>query len=696
MNRGATITVALAGNPNVGKSTVFNNLTGLRQHTGNWPGKTVERAQGELEVEYQDHRYRVLLCDLPGTYSLLSLSPEEEIARNYLCLERPDVTVVVADAACLERNLCLCLQVMELSPRTVLCVNLVDEAKARGIQVDGEKLSQLLGIPVCLTSARSGKGLGKLAREMVASALMQGEFRLVPFVCQEEAIEREITTLEQVLQVEYPTCARWVAQRLLEGNDGVLFQLDDEKKHPHFYRDRVVHLAEEGRERLSRQGIDSSQLKDRFVTALVKRAEDIERQVVEKRGDTRARDWKIDAIVTSRRWGYPLMLGMLAVVLWLTIVAANYPSSWLSQFFTWMEGALYQGGSWLGIPQTALSFLTQGVFRTLGWVVSVMLPPLAIFFPLFTFLEDSGYLPRVAFNVDGYFGKAGACGKQSLTMCMGLGCNAVGVTGCRIITSQRQRMIAVLTNSLIPCNGRFPTLITLSTLYMTLGLTGMASSLVGAVWMTGLILLGVGLTFLTSWLLSHTLLRGMSSAFTLELPPYRRPQTGQVLLRSFLDRILAVLGRAVLASIPAGALIWLMAHIQWEGASLLVHCGAFLDPVGQFLGMDGYLLLAFLLGFPANEIVLPIALMCYLSTGEMVSVTDLTLLGQVFSQNGWTTTTAVCAMFFCLAHFPCATTLQTVYRETGKIRWAVLAFLIPLLWGCLLCSVTAHVMAFVM
>ena len=666
-------TIALAGNPNVGKSTVFNALTGLNQHTGNWPGKTVASAEGTYTYHNQPYR----LVDLPGTYSLFANSMEEEVARDFLLFDAPDATVVVADATCLERNLNLVLQVLELTPRVVVCVNLLDEAKKKCIHINLDALSHILGVPVIGTSARDGSGLSALltAIEAVAS----GAWRVpVVQVRYDDALEAAIAALLPTLSAQFGNRLNpsWTARFLLDPDPALLpklrerFGLDPEE---------IPALAEA-------RVLAGEQLRDRLVSALVETAEALfVHCVFFDRVNCHQRDRALDRILTSKRTGIPIMIALLGLILWLTISGANYPSALLSQFFAWLETPLSHGLSALHLPSSVVEALVTGMFRTLGWVVAVMLPPMAIFFPLFTLLEDAGYLPRVAFNLDRQFRRACAHGKQALTMCMGLGCNACGVIGCRIIDSPRERMIAILTNNFIPCNGRFPTLIAILTIFFAGGLAAPFGSLGAALLLTAVILFSILMTLLVSRFLSKTLLRGLPSSFALELPPYRRPQIGTVLVRSLLDRTLFVLGRAVRVAAPAGLILWILANITVGDLSLLAHCTTFLDPFARLIGLDGVILMAFLLGFPANEIVLPIVMMCYLSTGSLAEYESLASLHTLLLDHGWTWLTALCTMLFSLLHFPCATTCQTIYQETRSIRWTLLAIGLPTAIGLIIC-----------
>ncbi len=400
------------------------------------------------------------------------------------------------------------------------------------------------------------------------------------------------------------------------------------------------------------------------------------------------RDWKLDRILTGRLIGYPAMVVLLAFLLWLTITGANYPSRVLSDFFSWGQEHLTTFFLWIKAPKWLYSLLVLGVYRVVTWVIAVMLPPMAIFFPLFTLLEDIGYLPRLAYNLDKPFHCCHACGKQALCMAMGFGCNAAGVTGCRIIDSPRERLLAILTNSFVPCNGRFPTLIAMITLFFAETAGGIPSSVQSAFLLTLILLLGIGMTFVVTWLLSVTLLKGVPSAFTLELPPYRKPQFGSVLIRSVFDRTLFVLGRAAAVAVPAGFLIWIMANVSFGGQNLLHLCASRLDSFAGLLGLDGVILMAFVLGFPANEIVMPIILMAYLAQGTLIEMEagSFASMKLLLLSHGWTWKTAVSLILFSLFHWPCSTTLLTIHKETKSLRYTLLAALLPTAAGILLCT----------
>lgn len=403
-------------------------------------------------------------------------------------------------------------------------------------------------------------------------------------------------------------------------------------------------------------------------------------------------DGFIDHLVTSRHWGFPIMFLLLMGVFWLTIVGANYPSALLSNLLLGQLHSLLKGvfAQW-GIPGWIDGLLLDGGYLATAWVVSVMLPPMAIFFPLFTLLEDFGYLPRVAFNLDHIFQKAGAHGKQALSMTMGFGCNAAGVISTRIIDSPRERLIAILTNNFALCNGRWPTQILIATLFLGSMVPAYLAGLISALSVVGIALLGVLLTFLVSWALSRTVLRGELSAFTLELPPYRPPRVLQTLYTSLIDRTLVVLWRAVVFAFPAGIVLWLSANLMIGEVSLAEHLIRFLDPLGVLIGLNGVILVAYLVAIPANEIVIPTVLMLTVlmtgisgvgeGAGVIFELDSTARTWEVFRAGGWTLLTGINLMLFSLIHNPCSTTIYTIYQETKSVRWTVVAALLPLGMG---------------
>ena len=588
------------GNPNVGKSTVFNSLTGLHQHTGNWPGKTVENVSGEYL--YNGRKYNV--CDLPGTYSLEPNSAEEEVTSSYIKSGNYNALIIILDATCIQRNIRFALQILHcVKAKAIICVNLIDEAEKKGITVNTKKMSEMLGVPVIKTAARDNIGMDKLK-----------------------------SVIESVSAEKY--------------NYGDIQNNADQEK-----------IGEQLYDECCIASTNEPDKKDRI----------------------------IDRILLSKRFGIPAMILILCIVFFITIWGANIPSQLLMVLFEKGGEKLRQILDAIRCPSLIESALIDGVYTTVTWITAVMLPPMAIFFPLFTLLEDSGYLPRIAFNLDSCFQKAGAHGKQSLTIAMGFGCNACAVTGCRIIDSPRERLIAILTNSFTPCNGRFPMLITIISMFMIAGKTGAAAAAEKTGILIIVIAISLGITLLISKLLSKTVLNGIPSSFVLELPPYRRPQIVKVIVRSVFDRTLFVLGRAMAVAAPAGLFIWILANVSINGISVLVHMKNILDPIGIAIGLDGAILMAFILGMPANEIVLPIILMIYLQTGSLSELPDIEVLKSILTENGWTVATAVCTMMFTLFHFPCSTTMLTIHKETKSIKWTFASFIIPLLTGGIIC-----------
>ena len=684
-------TIAIAGNPNVGKSTVFNSLTGLHQHTGNWPGKTVSNASGIATFNNKNF----LLVDIPGTYSIMSNSQEEEIARDYICFGNPDCTVVVLDATCLERNLNLVYQILEITNKVVVCVNLLDEAKKKGIEIDLDKLSFTLGVPVVGTIARKKKTLNKLMQSVyeVCTENCSDELFKIEYP---ESIENAITIVEksakELLCSSLFTNYRWISLKLLEGNSKIISSIENYLNINLVDNENISCSVNKAKEILEENNINISSFKDIIVSTIMFHSEKISLDVIRcKRQNYSVRTNKIDKILTSKLTGIPIMLLFFALIFWITITGANYPSALLTKFFNYIETKLVLLFEHFNSPLWLIDISVFGLYRTLAWIVAVMLPPMAIFFPLFTILEDLGYLPRIAFNLDNFFRKACTSGKQALTMCMGFGCNAAGVVGCRIIDSPRERLVAMLTNNFVPCNGRFPFLITISSIFFASSALGIWSSIWSTLAVIAVIIIGVIVTLIVSKILSKTILKGMPSSFMLELPPYRTPQFGKILVRSIFDRTLFVLGRAVSIAIPAGIIIWLFANINISGISLLTHVANFLDPFAKLMGLDGYILTAFILALPANEIVLPIILMSYTAGGSLMQIDDLSNISNILISNGWTILTAINVMLFCLMHFPCSTTLITIKKESGNLKWTTLAFLIPTFLGIITCMFTTGI-----
>ena len=666
--------IGLIGNPNVGKSTIFNSLTGMRQHTGNWPGKTVAKATGYKVYNGVSYQFE----DLPGTYSLLAHSKEEEVTRDFVYFEDYDGLIVVCDATALERNLNLVLQVLEITSKVVVCVNLLDEAKKKKIEINLKKLSSILGVPVIGVVARDKKGFDKLLEEVKNVSLKKDGYIKINY---DKNIFKDIYKLERF--IPKTVNSENVSLRYLAGDYNFINSFDFKYKTNLMRNLDAKYIKEEILSNLKNKGINTDDIEILMIESINEKCFDICKKAVKynkKNYDKKERI--IDKYLTNKITGIPIMLGLLFLILWITITLANIPSDFLYEKFFEFEDVLYNFLINTHFPVWFSDMLIHGVYRVLAWVVAVMLPPMAIFFPLFTLLEDFGILPRIAFNLDKSFEQCSSCGKQALTMMMGFGCNAVGVTGARIIDSPRERLIAILTNSFMPCNGRFPLLISLITMFL---ITDNSSGLMRAFVLLIFILIGVILTFIISKILSKTILKGIPSSFTLELPPYRKPQIGKVLVRSLLDRTLFVLKRAICISAPAGLVIWLFSNLSFNGLSLLQIFSGFLDPFGKFIGLDGVIIMAFLLGFPANEIVIPIMIMGYMSLGMITDMGDLNLLKNLFVNNGWTYVTAICVMLFSIFHFPCLTTIFTIKKETGKWKWAFISFIVPLIVGIVLC-----------
>ena len=651
------IKIALLGNPNVGKSTLFNILTGMHQHTGNWTGKTVGVTKG-----YHDN---LEIYDLPGTYSLIPHSKEEEVTSNFIRYDSYDIAVIVCDAVSIERNLNLVLQTLEVTNRVIVCVNLIDEAKKLKIDIDYKKLSSILNVPVIGVSARKKIGINELVDSM-------NNFK-------------ENDTFKMKYNEKIEECINIINNNRFESIYSLITLKSKNKEKLEKIKQCINYLND----------FDIN-VSDEIIKEIVKTSESISRQIIKyHKEDDMKKNNKIDKILTNKITGIPIMIIILVLVFYISIKGANYPSDLLFQLFEYIGNYLKKLLINIHIPSIIYKPLIDGMYKVSTWVIAVMLPPMAIFFPLFTLLEDLGVLPRIALNLDGFFRKSKACGKQALTMMMGFGCNAVGVTGARIIDSKRERLIAILTNSFVPCNGRFPTIITILTIFFIGTTSNIFNSFFNIILLTIIILLGILVTLLVSRILSNTILKGYPSFFILELPPFRKPQIGKVIIRSIFNRTLFVLGRAIVVAIPAGLIIWFLANITINNISILNYMSNFLNNFGLLLGMDGVIILAFLLGFPANEIVIPIMLMIYTSKGILIDISNMDTLKSILIANNWNYITAISVLIFTLFHFPCSTTLLTIKKETNSLKWTFMSFILTLIIGILLCLLISNILRFI-
>lgn len=703
--------IALAGNPNTGKSTIFNALTGLKQHTGNWTGKTVARSEGSFS--FHDKKYKVI--DLPGTYSLISSSMEEEIARNFVLFGKPDVTVIIVDATRLERNLNLVLQMLEISSRAIVCVNLIDEAEKNGIKIDAKILSRDLGVPVALTNARDQSGIYDLLTYIEKIAISSDQPKAKTIYNIPKEIAPLIEELNSIIKKKFPKLpnSQWLSVRLLDNDESLINSINNGDLVK--YQDSENNSTETSLSKTSYVLDIVEKLKqklpldyhDKIVEKTFHEAEIIAQKSIIIKGVKRNfnLDLFLDKIFISPLFGYPVMLLLFAFMFWLTIAGANIPSAFLFDLLVGnIHPLLKNTADMLNFPWWLSGFLIDGMYLSTAWVISVMLPPMAIFFPMFTLLEDFGYLPRVAFNMDNLFNKAGAHGKQVMTMMMGFGCNAAGVLSTRIIDSPRERLIAIITNNFAICNGRWPTQILVATIFIGALVPAHLAGFVSAMAVVGVALFGVLLTFIISWGLSNTVLKGEPSVFSLELPPYRVPKFWQTLYTSLIDRTMFVLWRAIVFALPAGAVIWLISNINIGELPIAMHLVNALEPAGWFLGLNGIILVAYVVAIPANEIVIPTILMLIVlmtgangyneSAGVIFETDSINSLETILKNGGWTLLTAINLMLFSLIHNPCSTTIFTIFKETKSVKWTLVSTFLPVVLGVLLTAIIAFIWRF--
>ena len=662
------IVVAMAGNPNVGKSVIFNALTGSRQHVGNWPGKTVERAEGVFQHQGREIR----LVDLPGTYSLAAQSPEEMIARDYIVSGEPDVVVSIVDATCLERNLNLVLQILELTDKVVVVLNLMDEVRRQGWEIDVEALEEVLGVPVVPTVAIEGEGLPELVEAIAQVA--EGRRKTYPVsVDYGLSVEGYTQTLQEDLSyMGIEERSRWVALKLLEDDPEIVEAFKQGKL-------AVLGLAApsalpEALQALLRRAVRLREgIRPDAKVEIIRRRYEFAHDVVHRvahrlRPEEESLTDRIDHIVTHKVWSWPIMLAVFLAIFWITINGAEIAGGWLEAFFSWVIRAVRTWLMSVQAPWWVSGALVDGFIVGIGTVITVMLPPMIILFTAFALLEDLGLLPRVAFNLDRPMQVLGSQGKQTLTWGMSFGCNVTGVMASRIIENKKVQLVSILTSPLIICSGGYGAGIAL-----VIALFGDRALPV----MLSLVLLSLGAASLATLILNKTLFRGEPGGFVLEMPPYRKPKWGQVAWRALVDRVAHTMWRAVEFAGPASLLIWLLGNLppgvpfEQTAVGWMVRT---LAPLGRPFGLTGEMLTALLFTLPAKEIVVPALAMTYgLQTTLVESEGVLNYLPQA-----WTPLSSYTFMVFFMLYLPCLVTVWATWKETRSLKWTMMGLLVPL------------------
>lgn len=644
--------ILLVGNPNVGKSSIFNILTHSHEHTGNWTGKTVKLARKNIiNTSYT-------LIDLPGIYSLSSLSDEEIVAKDTLLFEQYEKIIYVMDSSNIEKNLHLLLQILEINKNIILCLNMVDELDIKGIKINDKKLSEILGIKVIRCSTSKNIGIKELIESLNEES--KSSYNYV----YDYNIEKGISDIFEYLTHQFKS--RFIALKLLEKDITLVDSIKTKYKLDIIDKDIQNYLMH----------VNSEEISDSVSSLLNNISKKIYNEVVDTSKEKEI--GTIDKIFSKKIYALPIMFIIMFGIFFITIVLANYPSELLSLIFNKFEICLVNLSNILKIPSYIYEPIIYGIYRVVSFIVSVMFPPLVIFFFLFTYAEESGILPRLAFNFDKVFKCSGCHGKQALTICSGFGCNACAIVGSRIIDSKRDKLIAILTNSFIPCNGRFPMIIALITMFFTNSNNKLQVSL----YLTLFVILAILVSLLTSFILSKTILKGYNGFFILELPDYKKVKFKKVLKNSLIYKSLSILKKAVLVSIPCGIIIYLMTNTTIGNLSLFKIASNFLEPFGKLLGLDGVILLSFFLALPANEIVLPIIIMGYLGSKNVPMISNYLTIKEVLINNSWTYMTALSTILFSIMHFPCGTTLATIKSEVGT-KWMIYSFFIPLITGIL-------------
>ncbi len=646
--------ILLCGNPNVGKSSLFNILTHSHEHTGNWTGKTVELASKKIKKTHYT------LVDLPGIYSLSDLSDEEKITKNTLLFDDYEKIIYVCDASSIEKNLNLLLQILQINRNVILCINMIDEVEEKGIKIDYKKLESILNIKIIKCSTKNKIGINELINSLSEDTYSNYSFYY------SECLEEKISKVESLLPKYFNN--RFIAIKVLENDTSLV---------DYIYERYGINIIDEELSYYLRS-INSEEVSNEISIKLNSISSSISKETINVKDKEMS---KLDKVFSNKLYCILSLCLIMFGIFLITIVLANYPSDLLSKLFSWIEGILYNLCK-DSIPKFIYEPLLFGIYRIVTYIISVMFPPLVIFFFLFTYAEETGILPRIAFNLDGICKCCNCHGKQSLTMCSGFGCNACAIVGSRIIDSKRDRLLAIITNSFIPCNGRFPMIIALISMFFT----NSNNKLLVSFYLMLFVLFSIIISFLTSFILSKTLLKGYSGFFILELPDYKKVKLSRILKNSFVYKSLSILKKAILVSIPSGLIIWLMTNIKVNNVSVFSGVSTILEPFGRLLGMDGNIILSFLLGLPANEIVLPIMIMGYLNTSSISLLTESVNIKNIFINNGWTFITAINVILFSIMHFPCGTTLLTIKKEVGT-KWMIYSFLVPLLLGIIFLTI---------
>lgn len=642
--------ILLCGNPNVGKSSIYNILTHSHEHTGNWTGKTVELSTKKIVgTDYY-------LVDLPGIYSLSSLSEEENIAKMTMLFSDYKSIIYVVDATQIEKNLNLLFQILQINKNIILCINMIDELENKNIKLDTNILSNILGIKVIKFSTYKNIGYNELIE-----AIKEDNYCEYNYYYNEE-IEKHINNISSYLPVGFNN--RYMSISVLN-KDEYLVKYVKERYGINLENNDVKNYI---------MNINSEEISDQISIKINTLSRIVTNEVFKKSGENSIS--LLDKIFSNKIYSIIMMTFIMFLIFLITITLANYPSDLLGELFNKFEYFIYKLCLNFNIPKVIYEPILFGVYRVVTFIISVMFPPLVIFFIMWTYAEESGILPRIAFNFDKICSYSNCHGKQCLTMCSGFGCNACAVVGARIMDNKRDRIIAILTNSFIPCNGRFPMIIAIITMF----LVNSNNKILVSIYLCGFVILAMIISFLISFILSKTILKGYPSFFVLELPEYKKVKLSKILKTSIVYKSLSILKKAILVSIPAGLIIWLLTNININNMSVFLIISNFLDKFAKIIGLDGNILLSFILALPANEIVLPIIIMGYLGNSNISLISDYIGIKSILLNNGWTVNTAICTILFSLMHFPCGTTLSTIKSEIGY-KWAFYSFIIPLITG---------------